>query len=98
MMSSSFLFPSEQLSRITPSEKVVRKIPVFRPPCPHVAYPLPLWSSSSSISHYFMVLQCHIWCSVNTLLIDLIMTCSSKQRHNRQSSCKQQHTESQTDV
>src|SRR6218665_3202167 len=38
------------------------KIPVFRPPlpCPHVAYPLTLWSSSSSIRHYSMVLQCKI--------------------------------------
>src|SRR6218665_1235460 len=29
------------------------KIPIFRPllPCPHVAYPLPLWSSSYSIRH-----------------------------------------------
>ena len=64
------------------------KIPVF---CPlslvrmWLAYPLPLWSSSSSISHYSMVMQCNSWCSVNTLLIDLvIMICSSKQRHHRQ--------------
>src|SRR6218665_2320672 len=36
------------------------KIPIFRPPlpCPYVAYPLPLGSSSYSIRHYSMVLQC----------------------------------------
>ena len=36
------------------------KIPIFRPPLPspHVAYPLSLWSSSSSIRYYSMVLQC----------------------------------------
>src|SRR6218665_169440 len=36
------------------------KIPIFLPslPCPHVAYPLPLWSLSYSIRHYAMVLQC----------------------------------------
>jgi len=37
------------------------KIPAFLPPlpCPHVGYPLPLWSSSSSNSHHSMVLQCN---------------------------------------
>src|SRR6218665_936941 len=76
----SFVFPSEQLSIITPSQrsslKVVRKkVPAFRPPlpCPHVAYLLLLWSSSSSIRRCSLVLQRNSWCSVNTLLIDLII-------------------------
>jgi len=39
-----------------------QKVPVFLPPlsCPCVAYPLPLWSSSSSIRHYSTVLQCKV--------------------------------------
>src|SRR6218665_176490 len=48
---SSFLFPSEQLSRITPSQrsflKVVRQKYLFSYPLSlSLAYPLPLWSLS----------------------------------------------------
>src|SRR6218665_303373 len=99
---SSFLFPSTKQKHpfleVVPKGRT-QKIPVFRTPlpCPHVVYPLPLWSPSSSIRHYSMVLHCNSWCSTNMLIIDfIIMTCSSKQRCNRQSSCKQPHTGSQT--
>src|SRR6218665_1671716 len=55
---------SEQLSRFTPSQrsslKVVPQKYLFsdHSPLPTCGLPQPLWSSSSMIRRYFMVLQC----------------------------------------
>jgi len=62
---SSFVFPSEQLSIITPqrsSLKVVhKKIPAFRPPlpCPHVAYPLLLNFNCQPVFNFARAAQSH---------------------------------------
>src|SRR6218665_3116455 len=57
-------FSSEQLNRFTPSQrsslKVFRQKYLFsdHSPLPTCGLPQPLWSSSSMIRRYFMVLQC----------------------------------------